>query len=134
MQSSLTGMPGTAFRSESEEQQEEDNRHGGMLESFGSCLLVDPASSLGQSLPQLGNNSNMLQPYPPANRLAPIPEGEGSAQTSMGGDEAMQDVQSHVRALTESLQDKTQEVEALHHIVDQFKSEVCWLKLQSQQA
>lgn len=134
MQSSLTGMSGTATHSEYEDQQGEGNRHGGMLESFGSCLLIDPASSLGQSLPQLGNNSNMLQPYPPANRLEPIPEGDGSAQTSMGGDEALQDVQSQVRALTVSLQDKTQEAEALHHIVDQFKSEVCWLKLQSQQA
>lgn len=134
MQSSLTGMSSTATHSEYEDQQGESNGHGGMLESFGSCLLIDPASSLGQSLPQLGNNSNMLQPYPPANRLEPIPEGEGSAQTSMGGDEAIQDVQSQVRALTVSLQDKTQEAAALHHIVDQFKSEVCSLKRRSQQA
>lgn len=136
MQNNLAGMSGTFARPDSQNQPEEINSHGGPLESFGSCLLVDPGSSLGQSLPQLGgsdvNDINLLQPYRVAHRLAPIPEGDGnvSTHTSMPGDEGMQDVhlvpelQSQVRLLAVSLQDKTQEAEALHQIVEQFKSEV----------
>ncbi|KAA6428913.1 MAG: hypothetical protein FRX49_01023 [Trebouxia sp. A1-2] len=136
MQNNLAGMSGTFTRPDSQTQPEEMNSHGGALESFGSCLLIDPGSSLGQSLPQLGggndaSDNNMLQPYRAAHRLASIPEGDGnvSTHTSMQGDEGMQDVhlvpelQSQVRSLAVSLQDKTQEAEALHQIVDQFKSE-----------
>ena len=102
------------------------------IESFGSCLLMDPASSLAQSLPQLHGGNGM--PYSAAHRLAPIPEGDGSqsAQTSMHGDEALQDggmqlvpeLQNQVRALAASLHDKTQEAEALHLAVDRFRNEV----------
>jgi len=135
MQSSMTGMTGSLNRGDPQDQQDDSDSQHGTLESFGSCLLIEPGSSLGQSLPQLGggSGSNMLQPYPAAHRLAPIPEGDGnvSNNTSMHGDEVMQDVhlvpelQSQVRALAASLQDKAQEADALHLIVEQFKSEVC---------
>ncbi|KAL0022870.1 hypothetical protein WJX77_001841 [Trebouxia sp. C0004] len=135
MQNNLAGMSGTFTRPDPQNQPEERNSQASALESFGSCLLVDPGSSLGQSLPQLGDSnitdSNLLQPYRVAHRLASIPEGDGNVftHTSMQGDEALQDVhlvpelQSQVRLLAVSLQNKTQEAEALHQIVEQFKSE-----------
>lgn len=105
---------------------------GQHLELFGSCLLVDPASSLAQNLPQLHGGNGA--PYLAANRLASIPEGDGSqsAPTSMQGDEVSQDggmhlvpqLQSQVRALAASLHDKTQEAETLHLAMDQLKNEV----------
>ena len=138
MQNNLAGMSGTYTRPDSQNQPEEMNSHGSSLESFGSCLLVDSGSSHGQSLPQLGGSdvtdNSLLQPYRAAHRLAPIPEGDGtvSTHTSMQGDEGLQDVhldlvpelQSQVRLLAVSLQDKTQEAEALHQIVEQLKSGV----------
>ena len=99
---------------------------GQHLESFGSCLLMDPASSLAQSLPQLHGGNGMQ--YSAAHRLAPIPEGDGSqsAQTSMqdGGMQLVPELQNQVRALAASLHDKTQEAEALHLAVDRFRNEV----------
>ncbi len=137
MQNNLAGMSGTFTGPDSQYQPEEMNSHGCALESFGSCLLVDSGSGHGQSLPQLsgsdGNDNNMLQPYRAMHRLAPIPEGDGvvSTHTSTQGDEGLLDVrelvpelQSQVRLLAVSLQVKTQEAEALHQIVEQFKSEV----------
>ena len=105
-----------------------DSRSDQGLESFGSCLLIDPASSLGQSLPHGGSS----MPHVAANRLAPIPEGDGSISnhTSMQGDETLQDVQlipelqSQVRALAASLHDKTQEAAALSMAVERFRNEV----------
>ena len=130
MQHRLTGMSGP-FNG-----LQENNIDSQSLQSFGSCLLEEPGSGVGQPLPQLSGSSNqygMLQPYPAAHRLAPIPEGDGSISnhTSMHGDEALQDVhlvpelQSQVRALAVSLQDKMQEAEALQVMVDQFRNEVC---------
>ncbi len=136
MQNNLAGMSGTFTRPDSQNQPEEMNSHGCALESFGSCLLVDSGSGHGQSLPHLDNSDvddrNMLQPYRAAHRLAPIPEGDGnlSTHTSTQGDEGLLEVhlvpelQSQVRLLAVPLQDKTQEAEALHQIVEQFKAEV----------
>ena len=133
MQNNLAGMSGTFTRPDSRYQPEEMNSHGCALESFGSCLLVDSGSGHGQSLPLLGgsdvNDNNMLQPYRAVHRLAPIPEGDGvvSAHTSTQGDEGLllvPELQIQVRLLAVSLQDKTQEAEALHQMVEQFKAEV----------
>ena len=131
MQNNLAGMSGTFTRPDSGYQPEEMNSHGCALESFGSCLLVDSGSGHGQSLPLLGgsDDNNMLQPYRAVHRLAPIPEGDGvvSAHTSTQGDEGLllvPELQIQVRLLAVSLQDKTQEAEALHQIVEQFKAEV----------
>ena len=137
MQNNFAGMSDTFTRPDSQYQPEEMNSLGCALESFGSCLLLDSGSGHGQSLPQLSgsdvDDNNMLQPYRAMHRLAPIPEGDGvvSTHTSTQGDEGLLDVrelvpelQSQVRLLAVSLQVKTQEAEALHQIVEQFKSEV----------
>ena len=99
------------------------------LESFGSCVLPDQISGMAQGLH--GGNG---MPFLPVQRLAPIPEGDGSvsAQTSMQGDEVLQEgglqlvpeLQSQVRALAASLHDKTREAEALHMAVERFRNEV----------
>ena len=109
-----------------------DGDSPGTLESFGSCMLPDHTSSLGQSGPQLHGGNGM--PFLAAHRLAPIPEGDGSqsAHTSMQGDESLHDgglqlvpeLQSQVRALAASLHDKTQEADALHLAVERFRNEV----------
>lgn len=105
---------------------------GGHLESIGSCMLPDHMLSLTQSQPQLHGGKGV--PFPPAHRLAPIPEGDGSqsAQTSMQGDQVLHEgglqlvpeLQSQVRALAASLHDKTQEADALHMAVERFRNEV----------
>lgn len=131
LQNRLSGFADSDFASQhSDTAPGSGNTSSQVLESFGSCLLVDPASGSGQSLPQLTVNSGI--PYVATHRLAPIPEGDGSvsAHTSMQGDEVLQDVhlvpelQSQVRALAASLHDKTQEAEALHQAVERFRNEV----------
>ena len=139
MQNSMSGMssPHDRRSSGTEIDAASDISGGQTLESFGSCVLIEPDSALAQSLPQLGNGVGHMFPYPAAHRLAPIPEGDGSVSnhTSMHGDEGMQDMhlvpelQNQVRALANSLQDKTQEAEALHQIVEQYKAEVSNMRL-----
>lgn len=134
MQSSMSGMSTPHNRRSSGTEQDSASDVSGTqtLESFGSCVLIEPDSALAQSLPPLGNGSAHVFPYPAAHRLAPIPEGDGSMSnhTSLHGDEGLQEthlvseLQNQVRALATSLRDKTQEAEALHQIVEQFKAEV----------
>ena len=129
LQNRLSGLVGADFNPQ-QQSGATDNTSRQVLESFGSCVLVDPSSSLGQSLSQVDDGKSM--PFVPAHRLAPIPEGDGSVSnnTSMQGDEVLPEVhlvpelQSQVRALAASLHDKTQEAEALSLAVEQFRLEV----------